>query len=231
MTHDSCPSRSRKPTARRRAARSPHNARTAASFSRPEFTVTTRKMAARVSCATTGWGIANGTRCSMLICSQNSLSCGVRRVNLHVDPISFSGPRPCSLPPKWVSERYARSLRMVLRAPCSMTRRARGCCGVAFMPVAADDSRDFFDRLLFRLLLRLGSRLDLDRVDGDLLRQIAVTRVQPVGFGQRLPIGAGADGGDSGNCRLLLDGSAQADLECKENADADQAAHSEPNGS
>ncbi len=32
----------------------------------PEFTVTTRKIAARVSCATTGCGIADGTRCSSL---------------------------------------------------------------------------------------------------------------------------------------------------------------------
>src|SRR5262245_55461504 len=60
MTHDRRPSRSRKPTARRRAARSPQTARTAARCSGPGFTVTTRKMAAGVSGATTGCGIAAG---------------------------------------------------------------------------------------------------------------------------------------------------------------------------
>lgn len=106
-------------------------------------------------------------------------------------------------------------------------RRVRGRYGVAFVPVAADDSSDFFDRLQFWL----GNCLDLDRVHGYLLRQLAVTRVQPVAFGQWLAIGARADGAGFRNCRLLLDGSAQADFDCKESADADQAARSEPNGS
>src|ERR1700723_3443983 len=71
MTHDSRPSRSRKPTARKRAERSPHRDRTTASHSGPDLIVTTRKMAARVSFATTGCGIADGKLRSLsgLICS------------------------------------------------------------------------------------------------------------------------------------------------------------------
>lgn len=117
---------------------------------------------------------------------------------------------------------------MVLGVPRSMMCRARDRCGIAFVPVAADDSRDFFHRFPFWL----GSRLYLDRVHGNLLRQIAVTRIQPVGFGQRLSVGVRADCCCCpGKRRLLLYGSPQADLERKESADADQATHSEPNGS
>src|ERR1700733_6335261 len=61
MTHDSRPSRSRKPTARTSVPRSPHKVRTAASCSGPEFTVTTRKIAARVSVEATGCGTSDGT--------------------------------------------------------------------------------------------------------------------------------------------------------------------------
>ena len=47
-TQERLPLRSRKPTARSRFAMSGHNARTAASFSTPGLTVTTRKIAAGV---------------------------------------------------------------------------------------------------------------------------------------------------------------------------------------
>ena len=56
MTQDSRPSRSRKPTARTSAVRSPHSARAAASDSSPGFRVTTRKIAALVRVAATGCG-------------------------------------------------------------------------------------------------------------------------------------------------------------------------------
>src|SRR5580658_160244 len=51
---ESAPSRSRNPTERNSAARSPHNDRTAARLSGPGFRVTTRNIAARVSGADTG---------------------------------------------------------------------------------------------------------------------------------------------------------------------------------
>ena len=60
MTHERFPSMSRKPTARTSAARSPQNERTAPRLSAPGFTVTTRKIAARVSGVATGCGTAAG---------------------------------------------------------------------------------------------------------------------------------------------------------------------------
>ena len=66
MTQESRPSRSRKPTAFRRAARSPQKARTAAACSGPGFTVTTRKIAARVSVAVTGCGVVADTLGSLV---------------------------------------------------------------------------------------------------------------------------------------------------------------------
>src|ERR1700675_2937467 len=57
---------SRKPTARKSAARSPHRARTTASHPGSDLIVTTRKIAAGVSCATTGCGIADDTLRSLL---------------------------------------------------------------------------------------------------------------------------------------------------------------------
>ena len=69
MTQESRLSESRKPTERSRPDRSALRPRTAASWSAPSFTVTTRNMAARVSGAATGWGLVDGTRCSIRICS------------------------------------------------------------------------------------------------------------------------------------------------------------------
>src|SRR6202011_6280750 len=57
MTQERFPSGSRKPTVRSSAARSPHNDRTAAPLAAPGLIVTTRKIAARVRGAATGWGI------------------------------------------------------------------------------------------------------------------------------------------------------------------------------
>ncbi len=56
ITQESCPSWSRNPTAPSTPARSPQSDRTAARFSAAGFTVTIRKIAARVSGATTGCG-------------------------------------------------------------------------------------------------------------------------------------------------------------------------------
>ena len=60
MTQDSCPSRSRNPTERSSALRSAQNDRTTVALSSPGFTVTTRKIAARVSGAATGCGTGAG---------------------------------------------------------------------------------------------------------------------------------------------------------------------------
>ena len=56
MMQDRCSSGSRNPTERSRAARSPQSVRTAVSAAAPGATVTTRKIAARVSGAATGCG-------------------------------------------------------------------------------------------------------------------------------------------------------------------------------
>ena len=69
MMQDSRLSESRKPTERSRPERSAARPRTVASCSAPSFIVTTRNMAARVSGAATGWGLVDGTHCSIRICS------------------------------------------------------------------------------------------------------------------------------------------------------------------
>src|SRR5580698_5436408 len=68
-THDNPALGTRKPTARTRAGRSPHRLRTAASWSDPGFTVATRKMAARVSRASTACGNVDDTADSLAACS------------------------------------------------------------------------------------------------------------------------------------------------------------------
>src|SRR5712692_9615474 len=55
-THERLPSSSRKPTERTREARFPQNDRITARLPAPGLTVTTRKIAARVSGVDTGWG-------------------------------------------------------------------------------------------------------------------------------------------------------------------------------
>ena len=60
MTQERPPSRSRNSTARNSAERSPQKDRTVARLSGPGFIVTTRKIAARVSGAATGWAVLDG---------------------------------------------------------------------------------------------------------------------------------------------------------------------------
>jgi hypothetical protein len=69
MTQESPPSSSRKPTPRMSEARSPHKLRTAASEAAPALMVATRKMAARVSRASTACGVVDGTPDSLAVCS------------------------------------------------------------------------------------------------------------------------------------------------------------------
>src|SRR5437870_4608492 len=57
MMQERFPAGSRKPTARNSPDRSPHNDRTDASLTAPGLIVRTRKIAARVGGAATGWGI------------------------------------------------------------------------------------------------------------------------------------------------------------------------------
>ena len=57
MMQERLPSPSRKPTARSSGPRSAHIARTASALAAPGFIVTIRKIAARVSGATTGCGV------------------------------------------------------------------------------------------------------------------------------------------------------------------------------
>src|SRR5580658_828919 len=61
-TQERSPSRSRNPTARNNAARSPQNDRRDARLSKPGFSVATRKIAARVSGAATGCARARKPR-------------------------------------------------------------------------------------------------------------------------------------------------------------------------
>ena len=60
MTQDRLPPMSRKPTARNSAPRSAQSDFTVAALALPGFTVTTRKIAARVSGAATGCGTGGG---------------------------------------------------------------------------------------------------------------------------------------------------------------------------